>query len=673
MRGLRLASRAAAAVAASFALQVSGAAAAVDPVSFHPNDLRVHEGEETWHASNAFSLRWTNPEDPSDPFVSPVAAVHYLVRDRSGAVVIGDTRIPGSREWIDPLTVPDLPDRYTAEVWLEDALGFQGAAASAKLLFDDARPAPVAPTPPAAWIDRNAIPYPLHVGHPATVPISGIEGYAVSVDSLPDGDPCAAADRCLASETDLRGGIDDDTLSLPELPEGTSYVHAVAVSGSGMKSSATGTVALHVDRTLPVTRLAGAPSGWSNRAVTLTATATDALSGMQANGPDGPFTAIRVDGGAPAIASGDSASAAVIGEGVHEVAYYARDAAGNVDDGGDANGLPNEAPATAAVRIDRGAPSVAFAARQDPADPELIRVGVLDSLSGPDPSRGWIALRRAGSGDRFTALRTDPSGAGLRARWDSDSWPAGDYEFRATGYDVAGNAATTARRADGAAMVLSNPLKTPSSLRAGLEPGGRAVRRLLPYGRGTLLSGRLIAGLRTPLAQMPVRIVERFGPGASPLERVSTAWTDGEGLFTARLAPGPSREVTAVFAGTPTLSRSASRPVGLGVRSGLRLRVSSAVATVGGRPLVFRGRVAAAGCAVPAGGKAVQLQFRLPGLPWSEFRTVQTDRAGRFRYAYRFSDDDSRGARFRFRAFAPAQSGWPYEPGGSRPVAVRGR
>jgi hypothetical protein len=45
---------------------------------------------------------------------------------------------------------------------------------------------------------------------------------------------------------------------------------------------------------------------------------------------------------------------------------------------------------------------------------------------------------------------------------------------------------------------------------------------------------------------------------------------------------------------------------------------------------------------------------------------------GRFRYAYRFSDDDSRGARFQFRAFASAQNDWPYEPGSSGPVAVLG-
>ena len=75
---------------------------------------------------------------------------------------------------------------------------------------------------------------------------------------------------------------------------------------------------------------------------------------------------------------------------------------------------------------------------------------------------------------------------------------------------------------------------------------------------------------------------------------------------------------------------------------------------------------------MPEDGKVVQLQFRLPGLPWREFRSVRTGPSGRFRYAYRFSDDDSRGAHFQFRAYAPAQAGWPFEPAGSLPVSVLG-
>jgi hypothetical protein len=172
---------------------------------------------------------------------------------------------------------------------------------------------------------------------------------------------------------------------------------------------------------------------------------------------------------------------------------------------------------------------------------------------------------------------------------------------------------------------------------------------------------------------VPVRVIERFDSGSEQHERVSTARTGGRGFFAIRLAPGPSREVVAVAAPTSTLSGAASRPARLSVRSGLRLRASSHTAEVGGRPIVFSGTVAGMGSAIPSEGKTVELQFRLPGLPWSEFRTLETDKRGRFRYAYRFADDDSRGVLFQFRAYAPTQSGWPFEPAASPPVAVRGR
>jgi hypothetical protein len=195
----------------------------------------------------------------------------------------------------------------------------------------------------------------------------------------------------------------------------------------------------------------------------------------------------------------------------------------------------------------------------------------------------------------------------------------------------------------------------------------------VPYGRRVRIGGTLVTGSGAPLGGMPVRIVERFARGPGPAELASIVQTDSGGAFSIRLAPGPSREITATFVGGPTQARAATETLGLAVRSGVRLRTSSTVARVGGAPLVFTGAVEAAPGAIATGGKSVQLQFRLPGQAWTEFRTIQTDRHGRFRYAYRFSDDDSRGAVFQFRAFAPAQSDWPYEPAGSRPIAVRGR
>lgn len=683
------------AILVSLALLPVTAAAAPLP----PADLHVSGGADSWHPARKFCLGWKIPAAEEG---QAVVAVHYRVRDALGTTVVWDTRIDWPAESTCDVRVPGIPGAYDAEVWLEDAGGGQGAPATAKLRFDDARPGDIAPLPASGWISRTGFPYALRIGHvDGEPPLSGIRGYAISIDSAPSGDPCAAPTLCTDAETDLHGGPGDDTLSLAGLPEGTSYAHAVAVSGSGMKSATPGHTVLHVDTTDPVTKLTGVPSGWTSQPVALTAAASDAGSGMSSGGA---FTAIQIDGGAPRIDAGDSTAATVISAGVHRIAYYARDAAGNVNDGSTANGKENVAPATATVRIDRDAPAASFANSQHPGDPELIRVRIRDSLSGPDLSQGWIGVRRAGSGDPFEPLHSEPAridlpaGEGLQAHWDSDVYPPGEYEFWAIGYDRAGNAATTTRRSDGTRMTLPNPLKITTKLRAGFStrpparttcasrgaarscrrgtirgPGRRRRRRLVAFGRGALFSGRLIAGVNTPLNGMAVRIIEQFAAGTASTARVTTVRTDARGGFQLRLAPGTSREVSATFAGTPALARSTAPPAQLGVRSLVGLRVSSAVATVGGRPIVFRGRVATGGNAASAGDRTVQLQFRLPGLPWSEFRTVRTDRRGRFRYAYRFSDDDSRGARFKFRAYVPAQRDWPYEPAGSRPVVVRGR
>jgi hypothetical protein len=662
---MRTGGRLAALAGIAVALACLAASAVASPPP--PTDLRV-PGESDWHSLNSFELAWTTPAAGG-----PFAATHYRIRDPLGTP-IAEAELSGVSDGVAGLRVPAAIGSYTAEVWLEDGAGEQGPAATALLRFDNVRPAPIEPRPPKGWIGRTAFPLRVRLAHPAgPQPISGIRGYAVGIDRVPGGAPCAAPDRCSEAETTLRGGIDDDELTIGALPEGISYLHAVAVSGSGMKSATSGQTALRVDITDPVTRLAGAPAGWTNRTASLSASATDGGSGME---PDGsgptPFTAIRVDGGAPAIGLGGSVTTSVIDEGTHLIAYYARDAAGNVDDGAEDNGIANRDPQTAWVRIDRTPPSAAFANSENPRDPDLLRVRVADALSGPDLSRGWIGVRRAGSGDRFESLApAPPEGHELRARWDSDSHPAGEYEFRAIAYDAAGNATVTSRRENGAAMVLSNPLKAVTTLRTSFRHG--VLRRTAPYGRGILFAGRLTTGIDSPLGGMPVRIVERFAGGARPAERVSTVRTGPGGTFAIRTEPGPSRTIELAFDGSPTLARSDADPLQLQVRSRVRLRASSGVARVGGAPLIFRGRVAAAPGEIPPEGKAVQLQFRLPGLPWTEFRTVQTDRGGRFHYAYRFSDDDSRGVRFQFRAYAPAQDGWPYEPAGSRPVVVRGR
>jgi hypothetical protein len=613
------------------------------------------------------------PEDP------PAQAAWLRIWDSRGNIVIPAARFPWDGK-IEHVYAP-APGYYDAEVWLEDADENKGPHLAVSFAFDDIRPGPARLQAPAGWVAPDQAVVRLEQAAPR--PVSGIRGYAFSVDRGEGSHPCAGTVTCTRAEIAIGAGAGSFSPGL--LAEGVNVVRVLAVSGSGMRSSEAASAIVRVDGTAPAVTL-DAPGAWVDGPRRVTASASDALSGL-APGPSAPYTAIAVDGGVPRLDPGDSATVTVSGEGTHWVSAYGRDAAGNAGE---------SRPALVAVRIDETPPRIAFANSQDPAEPERIEATIDDALSGPDPGRGSIGVRPAGSHQRFLPLPTTVSAGRMLARWDSDAFPAGTYEFRAGAYDRAGNAGGSEHRAGGARMVLENPLKTPTRVVAGF--GGRRLvwqrcerrrdrrrcrreeierfeerptTRAVPYGRGIPYSGRLTISGGGNLADQAVEVVENFGAGTEPRQRITVVRTAADGSFTLRLAPGPSRRVEAVFGGNRTLTR-AGGGVELAVQAGVRMHPSSASALVGGAPVSFRGRVADP-AAIPSGGLPVELQFRLPGREWAEFRTVQSDGNGRFDYAYKFSDDDSRGVRFQFRANVPAAAGWPYEPASSRPVFVTGR
>jgi hypothetical protein len=675
-------------LAALLALAAALPAHAAASDGFTLTGLRVYGGN-VWHADNEFFVEW----DPNPPTTFR-SMVKYGVRGAWGQILprFENETVQNPQSAV-LVSVPPTPGIYRLEAWdyLPDALPPDGPRVWVPLYFDDARPPAVSVSAPA-WVAAGSS-VPIHIAPPTrSLPVSGIQGYALSIDASPGASPCAGADRCAPGEIDLRGGIDDDATSLPAPPEGISYLHAVAVSGSGMDSASPATVRLGVDGTPPRVRLEGAPAGWSAGPVKVTALASDPLSGMAAAGPGGPETAIAVDGGPPQLSPGAVASATVAGEGTHRVAYWARDAVGNAGDGS----LPFAHPATTAVRIDETDPSVRFAAR-DPEDPERIEAKVADRLSGPAGDRGEIELRPAGGSGRFEPLPTAVEHGRLVARWSSDDYPRGNYEFRVVGYDAAGNSAASTLGPDGAPLVLHNPVKRVARLAFGFGAGKlvfqrctradgarrchrtvirsfgqRPASRALPCCHGALVGGRLVDAEGKPLPGQAIDVVETFARGARPRTRATRVTTDARGAFRAWLAPGPSRRVSAEFAGTHRLTRASGRPLRLRVRAGVRLRVSTTRVRVGGAPVVFRGRVVHPEARIPPTGLPVELEFRLPGMAWSEFRTLQTDSAGRFAYPYSFSDDDSAGVRFQFRAFVPATGNWAFAPATSRPVAVTG-
>jgi hypothetical protein len=672
------------AVAALLALiALPGAARASDGSEL--TGLRV-SGGNVWHAENRFIVEW----DPNPP--GNASVVHWAIAEANGLEFAFGS---DPNRWnATTVSVPPQPGVYLFEAdnWRANGIGeVFGPTVKVPLYFDDARPGPVS-IASLAWVAAGAV-VPIRLSPPAAPPpISGIAGYAVSIDGAAEGIPCARADRCAAGEVDLAAGAGQNSAYLPAPPEGISYVHAVAVSGSGMASSKAATVAVGVDGTAPRVRLEGAPAGWAAGPVHLSAVATDGLSGMAPAGPGGPLTAIGVDGAPPVQEPGPTASATVAGEGSHQVVYWARDAVGNAGDGS----LPFAHPETATVRIDETAPTVRFAAA-DPDDPERIEAIVGDALSGPSPDRGQIAIRPAGTAGSFEPLPTAVDRGRLVARWSSDDFPHGPYEFRATGFDAAGNSATDRDGGVGAALVLQNPVKREAKVAFGFGAAAlvyprcaradgrrhcrsatvrsfakRPANRTVPCCHGAVVGGRLVDAAGTPLPGQTIDLVETFAPGADSRTRETPVSTDADGYFHARLGPGPSRVVAADFAGTRRLTRAAGRSLRLRVRAAVRMKASTARVLVGGPPVVFKGRIVHPEVRIPTRGLPVELEFRLPGMAWTEFRTVQSDAHGRFAYPYSFSDDDSAGVRFLFRAFVPATGGWPFVPATSSPVAVTG-
>lgn len=585
-----------------------------------------------WQASATFKI------DPRDvPGIADGATrALYRLRDPQGQP-IGNVIEATPLDPLERIKVPPLRGIYTLEGWLEDAAGNELRRAGASLRFDDAAPPPPAPRGPGRWLlgAEEAI---LTLDPPAgALPLSGIAAYEVTLG--PSG---------------IHHLVSADQVSLGLLPEGITEAKVVTISGAGVRSQAR-SVSFAVDATVPAVSLQGLPAGWSNAPVKLAASSRDDLSGMTATGPTGPFTAIAVDGGSPVTAPGPAASTWVRGSGVHTVHFYGRDAAGNVGDGGP--GVPP--PQSATVRIDEEPPRVQFAPAQDPADPERIEAFVSDPLSGPSAGRGSIAFRRAGTRARFETLPTRVETGRLVARWDSDSYPAGKYEFLATGFDVAGNSADGAGRARGGRMVLVNPLKAQVTLRSRLT--------------GLRLGGSLRRASGGPLAGQTIAVSETFAEGADRRQRTTLTRTGPDGSFSLRLKPGPSRSIVAGFDGSRVFSRASGPVADLTAAAPVRFHASAASAAIGGRPVIFAGTIGHTGAAKAVAGLPVELQFRYPGAGWSDFRTVEADSRGRFRYAYRFSDDDSRGVRFRFRAYVKGREGWPYGPSASRPVSVKGR
>jgi hypothetical protein len=171
-----------------------------------PVNLHV-VGGDGWRATNSFDIAWENPEQPEDG--SEISGAWYELVDSTGSVVAGPQRRDGAN--IENLAAVSVPRRgdFSLRVWLEDEAGNGAAddAAQARLRFDDARPGAPVPSQPAGWLSRRELAktYRQTWEPGRIVPVSGLLGYALKVDSFPTTNPCESLQdpdpvRCAPSE-----------------------------------------------------------------------------------------------------------------------------------------------------------------------------------------------------------------------------------------------------------------------------------------------------------------------------------------------------------------------------------------------------------------------------------------------------------------------------------------
>ncbi|HEX7291650.1 MAG TPA: hypothetical protein VF250_11045 [Conexibacter sp.] len=184
----------------------------------------------------------------------------------------------------------------------------------------------------------------------------------------------------------------------------------------------------------------------------------------------------------------------------------------------------------------------------------------------------------------------------------------------------------------------------------------RAGRRIAIVGRLTDAAGAGISGARLGAAW---RIAGR-GWVARPGVR-----TGADGRFVYLLPSGPSREVRfTYFAFSDSRAVELSNVVRAETLAPLTIRADRRRVT-GDRVVALGGRVG--GAAIPRAGLLVALQGYQQGYGWRTFRTVRTDRRGRWRTSYRFR---SSHGRFGFRAELPRQGRFPYATSRSAGVFV---
>lgn len=310
--------------------------------------------------------------------------------------------------------------------------------------------------------------------------------------------------------------------------------------------------------------------------------------------------------------------------------------------------------ATQSAKVDTVAPQVAFTSQQDAQDPDKLVAPFSDATSGV--AFGKISYRPEGG--EWAELDTTVAGDHLEARVDSAKLKPGvRYDFQATAIDRAGNATTTNLRADGSQMSVVGPLRTITDVTQ-FRVNGRS-RVSVGYAKGGVVTGKVIGRDGSAVGGAVVKVRQKLAPGAKGRGETLSVEARPDGRFRAVLPAGPSRSLTASYAGDRRYLGSHSGELKLAVRAKVGLAVRPR-AQAGGS-VNFTGKLKARGAKIPKAGKRLEVQVKI-GPKWKTVgKSTTTDRKGAYRLHYRFTADYEQPVRFTFRTVVPRERSWPYQ------------
>jgi hypothetical protein len=452
--------------------------------------------------------------------------------------------------------------------------------------------------------------------------------------------------------------------SVAELPDGRHTLWVGAVDAAGNSDLVAREV--YVDNTPPdpIVPLVAGDTGWRR-------TNGFDVSWTSAPNTAAPITSAhwklcRADGACPskgvrtALGIHELKDLLVPAPGDYRLHVWLEDAAGNQREANAAVSVP--------VRFDPEPPEVAFLPL-DPADPLRVAVSSMDRHSGL--ANGEIEMCASGA-QTWHSIPTEHQGTQLVGYVDDERFRRGTYEFRARAEDYAGNEASTGTRIDGTAAMLRLPARIDTRLRVGLlrKPSRRVHRRrqrldsyvLARYGRRLRLSGRLTNADGQPLEVATIEALETRPDGTTVPIGLATTGRDGRFHYVVRA--NRNRALMFHYVGSRRIG-AARATFRLRVRASSSIDVSRATVR-NGEAVVFMGRVASR--PLPPGGKLIEMQAHFRGR-WRTFSTVRSNRAGFWRFPYRFGATLGR-VRYRFRARLPSEGGYPFVTGRSRVANV---